>query len=262
MVALCCSELSQQRSTLPVATTKMNSTSSRGHAVFMISVLRPKADIPPTSTATGTSSTTTRPRRRIGEGIGYGSDKIATMCIVDMAGVERARKSEAAGSRLRETCAINQSLRRVVRVFQQLKAAANDPPGKARVVPYRESKLTALLKPALAGTTTQGSRVVMLMTAYPGKKDYDEKRFALKTADEARGVVIAYKDVKSRVSMGSRKRPAKVQRTQRQPAWQDTVAHNASSPFVPRAPLSACKCPPSPPAVTPPPQRAAALLAA
>lgn len=222
-VALRCSELTHTRSITPVATTKMNSTSSRGHAVFMISVLRPKADMPPTSTATSSSNTTTtRPRRRIGEGIGYGSDKIATMCIVDMAGVERARKSEAAGSRLRETCAINQSLRRVVRVFQQLKAAANDPPGKARVVPYRESKLTALLKPALAGTTTQGSRVVMLMTAYPGKKDYDEKRFALKTADEARGVVIAYKDVKSRVSMGSRKRPAKVQRTQRHPAWQHT----------------------------------------
>jgi len=67
------------------------------------------------------------------------------------------------------------------------------------VVPFRESILTRLLQPALEGRGGPGSKVVLLMTAYPGGSTFDEQRSAFKQATSARGARVDL-----RTSIGSR----------------------------------------------------------
>lgn len=66
------------------------------------------------------------------------------MNLVDLAGSERADSTGATGDRLKEGCAINQSLSALGNVISSLADMAG---GKKGVfVPYRSSKLTRLLQ--------------------------------------------------------------------------------------------------------------------
>ena len=67
-----------------------------------------------------------------------------TLSLVDLAGSERLDRSGAAGARMKETVAINKSLSSLVDVF----AAIGN---KQSHIPFRNSKLTYLLSPALSG---------------------------------------------------------------------------------------------------------------
>jgi kinesin family member C1 len=67
-----------------------------------------------------------------------------TLSLVDLAGSERLDRSGATGSQLKETVAINKSLSALTDVFV---AIAN----KQSHIPFRNSKLTYLLQPALSG---------------------------------------------------------------------------------------------------------------
>eukprot|EP00935_MAST-01C_sp_MAST-1C-sp1_P000425 g425.t1 len=142
------------RSSRTVGATRLNENSSRGHAMYTITVRKP--------------------RHRIG----------AQITVVDMAGVERPKKSKVTGNRLRETCRINSQLMHVTRVLRVLKWN-QDHPGRQRVVPFRESKITQLLQPALSGLPNgrhggPASRVLVLLTASPGPMDFDEKLASFK----------------------------------------------------------------------------------
>jgi kinesin family protein C1 len=64
--------------------------------------------------------------------------------LVDLAGSERLDRSGATGDRLRETVAINKSLSALTDVFVALG-------NKQSHIPFRNSKLTYLLQPALSG---------------------------------------------------------------------------------------------------------------
>ena len=64
--------------------------------------------------------------------------------LVDLAGSERVKKSGAVGQRLREAAGINSSLMVLGRVIAALTAGQ-------RHVPYLDSKLTTLLRPAFGG---------------------------------------------------------------------------------------------------------------
>jgi len=71
----------------------------------------------------------------------------STLTLVDLAGAERAAESKAEGVQLKEAGSINQSLLAFGNVVSRLAEG-----GGARVhVPYRSSKLTRLLRPALDG---------------------------------------------------------------------------------------------------------------
>lgn len=148
------------------ASTKMNDTSSRSHAVFTIMLKQIHHDI-------STDATT---------------ERLARIRLVDLAGSERAKATEATGARLREGSNINKSLTTLGRVI----AALADPRharvhngGKARskdVVPYRDSILTWLLKDSLGGN----SKTAMIACIAPS--DYDETLSTLRYADQAKHI--------------------------------------------------------------------------
>ncbi|KAG6002075.1 hypothetical protein E4U21_003477 [Claviceps maximensis] len=143
------------------ATTKMNDTSSRSHAVFTIMLKQIHHDM-------DTDETTERSSR---------------IRLVDLAGSERAKSTEATGARLREGSNINKSLTTLGRVI----AALADPKalrsGKRKdVVPYRDSILTWLLKDSLGGN----SKTAMIACIAPA--DYDETLSTLRYADQAKRI--------------------------------------------------------------------------
>ena len=94
-------------------------------------------------------------RRRAGEHAGAGQRLSGCLNLVDLAGSERIAKSEATGARLKEACAINKSLSALGNVIHALVDVAK---GLERHVPYRDSKLTFLLKDALGGRSRSPAR--------------------------------------------------------------------------------------------------------
>ncbi|KAL2259836.1 hypothetical protein VTK26DRAFT_6348 [Humicola hyalothermophila] len=144
------------------ASTKMNDTSSRSHAVFTIMLKQIHHDLE-------TDETTERSSR---------------IRLVDLAGSERAKSTEATGQRLREGSNINKSLTTLGRVI----AALADPKHQSRgssssgVVPYRDSILTWLLKDSLGGN----SKTAMIACIAPS--DYEETLSTLRYADQAKRI--------------------------------------------------------------------------
>ncbi|KAK4137894.1 kinesin-domain-containing protein [Trichocladium antarcticum] len=153
------------------ASTKMNDTSSRSHAVFTIMLKQIHHDLE-------TDETTERSSR---------------IRLVDLAGSERAKSTEATGQRLREGSNINKSLTTLGRVIAALadpKALTQRPrtphaktaSAAASVVPYRDSILTWLLKDSLGGN----SKTAMIACIAPS--DYEETLSTLRYADQAKRI--------------------------------------------------------------------------
>ncbi|KXJ93079.1 P-loop containing nucleoside triphosphate hydrolase protein [Microdochium bolleyi] len=145
-----------------VASTKMNDTSSRSHAVFTIMLKQIHHDME-------TDETTERSSR---------------IRLVDLAGSERAKSTEATGARLREGSNINKSLTTLGRVIAALADPKASRPGKRSrdVVPYRDSILTWLLKDSLGGN----SKTAMIACISPS--DYEETLSTLRYADQAKRI--------------------------------------------------------------------------
>ncbi|PNS19315.1 Kinesin-related protein 1 [Sphaceloma murrayae] len=153
------------------ASTKMNDTSSRSHAVFTLTLKQIQHDIASDSTI----------------------ERLARMRLVDLAGSERANRTEATGARLREGSNINQSLTTLGRVIAALadpkrqralqqKGLPNQTKRRLDVVPYRDSVLTWLLKDSLGGN----SKTAMVACISP--TDYEETLSTLRYADQAKKI--------------------------------------------------------------------------
>ncbi|TPX17276.1 uncharacterized protein E0L32_012243 [Thyridium curvatum] len=145
------------------ASTKMNDTSSRSHAVFTIMLKQIHHDME-------TDETTERSSR---------------IRLVDLAGSERAKATEATGQRLREGSNINKSLTTLGRVIAALadpKQRGGKRGGREQVVPYRDSILTWLLKDSLGGN----SKTAMIACIAPS--DYEETLSTLRYADQAKRI--------------------------------------------------------------------------
>ncbi|KAK4954795.1 hypothetical protein LTR10_006987 [Elasticomyces elasticus] len=153
------------------ASTKMNDTSSRSHAVFTLTLKQIQHDIATDSTI----------------------ERLARMRLVDLAGSERANRTEATGQRLREGGNINQSLTTLGRVIaaladpkrqraSRMTGLQNQAKRRTDVVPYRDSVLTWLLKDSLGGN----SKTAMVACISP--VDYDETLGTLRYADQAKRI--------------------------------------------------------------------------
>ncbi|XP_062200040.1 kinesin-like protein KIN-7I isoform X5 [Phragmites australis] len=113
-----------------IGETNMNLYSSRSHTIFrMVIESREKVD----GNETGDCCDAVR---------------VSFLNLVDLAGSERAVKTGAEGLRLKEGSHINRSLMTLGTVIKKLSEGVEDQGGH---VPYRDSKLTRILQPALGG---------------------------------------------------------------------------------------------------------------
>ena len=144
-----------------VGMTEMNRESSRSHAVFTVSL---------------------ESKRRPCQGAAL-QKRSALLHLVDLAGSERQKSTEAGGARLKEASAINKSLSALGNVIKALVDVAD---GKDRHVPYRDSKLTYLLKDALGGK----ARCTLLACVSPATGQLEETLSTLKFAQRAKLVKV------------------------------------------------------------------------
>ncbi|KAG0482418.1 hypothetical protein HPP92_010502 [Vanilla planifolia] len=113
-----------------IGETNMNLYSSRSHTIFRMIV---------------------ESRERSGEGDSincFDAVRVSVLNLVDLAGSERAVKTGAEGVRLREGSYINKCLMTLGTVIKKLSDGVESQGGH---VPYRDSKLTRILQPALGG---------------------------------------------------------------------------------------------------------------
>uniref|UniRef100_A0A8C4VIB8 Kinesin-like protein n=1 Tax=Gopherus evgoodei TaxID=1825980 RepID=A0A8C4VIB8_9SAUR len=137
--------------------TDMNASSSRSHAVFQIYLRQ--------QDKTASISQNVR---------------IAKMSLIDLAGSERASATNSKGARFREGTNINRSLLALGNVINALA----DPKSKKQHIPYRNSKLTRLLKDSLGGNC----RTIMIAAVSPSSMFYDDTYNTLKYANRAKDI--------------------------------------------------------------------------
>lgn len=146
--------------------THANSESSRSHAILQVNV------------------------GRVGKGSEVDMDKqvvrqcvtSATLSIIDLAGSERAAASHNIGARQVEGRNINKSLLALSNCISAL--CQRPPPGQRNHVPYRDSKLTRILKFSLGGNC----RTVMIVCVSPSSKDIEDTHTTLQWANRAKDV--------------------------------------------------------------------------
>ncbi|XP_030352560.1 chromosome-associated kinesin KIF4A isoform X2 [Strigops habroptila] len=147
--------LEQGNNSRTVASTAMNSQSSRSHAIFTICIDQKKK-----------------------------SDKNSSfhskLHLVDLAGSERQKKTKAEGDRLKEGININRGLLCLGNVI----SALGDENKKGGFVPYRDSKLTRLLQDSLGGN----SHTLMIACVSPADSNLEETLNTLRYADRARKI--------------------------------------------------------------------------
>ena len=143
------------------ASTLMNRTSSRSHAVFMVNL---------------------RQTTRSAEGVDVTSTSRFT--FVDLAGSERMKKTGAEGERAKEGIKINEGLLALGNVINALADEERLASGEKVHVPYRQSKLTRLLQDALGGN----SQTLFLACVSPSDTNASETLSTLQYANRARNI--------------------------------------------------------------------------
>eukprot|EP00392_Amoebophrya_sp_AT5.2_P017049 g17364.t1 len=143
-----------------VASTKMNAVSSRSHCVFML---------------------------ELDQNFGNGQNASARINLVDLAGSERQKKTGVSGDRMKEATNINKSLTCLAMVIAELAK------GNTKTAPFRNSKLTFILKDALSGN----SRTIMLTALSPAEDNASE---TVSTLHFAKSVKMIKTSAKANVS--------------------------------------------------------------
>eukprot|EP00929_Paragymnodinium_shiwhaense_P105680 TRINITY_DN70737_c0_g1_i1.p1 TRINITY_DN70737_c0_g1~~TRINITY_DN70737_c0_g1_i1.p1 ORF type:complete len:1013 (-),score=163.71 TRINITY_DN70737_c0_g1_i1:12-3050(-) len=142
-----------------VGATAMNFQSSRSHCIFTFK----------------TSSTSDKD-----------VTKVSQTHVVDLAGSERAGRTQAHGERLKEGVAINLSLSTLARVIKALAENASKAGKKLKNPPFRDSKLTFVLKESLSGN----SRTYMMAAISPSVCDFEESMSTLRFAHSVKQVKL------------------------------------------------------------------------
>lgn len=161
------------------ASTLMNETSSRSHAIFTISIEQHQIEDlynNNNNDKQGAPAGDKKSKQQNEDG-GFTTAKFH---FVDLAGSERLKRTGASGSILREGININRGLLALGNVI----SALTDDTGRITHVPYRESKLTRMLQDSLGGN----SRTVMIACISPSESNYDESLNTLKYASRARNI--------------------------------------------------------------------------
>lgn len=111
--------------------------------------------------------------------------RIAKMSLIDLAGSERASSTSATGARFVEGTNINRSLLALGNIINALAEGKK----KNQHVPYRNSKLTRLLKDSLGGNC----QTIMIAAVSPSSLFYDDTYNTLKYANRAKDIKSSLK---------------------------------------------------------------------
>lgn len=151
-----------------VGTTNMNERSSRSHTIFTLYVeQKPLAEDEHVDSEKKSD-------------MDFTDYKYAKFHFVDLAGSERAHRTGNVGERFKESVYINSGLLALGNVI----SALADSKKKVLHVPYRDSKVTRLLKDSLGGN----SRTLMITCLSPCATDFAENLNSLKYATRARNI--------------------------------------------------------------------------
>lgn len=134
-----------------VSSTKMNSVSSRSHSLFILTLSQKNVD---------------------------GSTKEGKLNLADLAGSEKVGKTGATGDTLEEAKKINQSLSALGNCINALTKA------KKGHVPYRDSKLTHILRESLGGN----SKTTLIIACSPHSFNVEETISTLKFGQRAKSI--------------------------------------------------------------------------
>ncbi|XP_035992427.1 kinesin-like protein kif7 [Fundulus heteroclitus] len=144
--------------------TQMNPNSSRSHTIFTLYMDQRR----------GSS-------RLYGTAGGSGPQVLSSKFhFVDLAGSERILRTGNTGERLKESIQINSGLLALGNVI----GALGDPKRKGSHIPYRDSKITRILKDSLGGN----SKTLMIACISPSSSDFDESLNTLNYATRARNI--------------------------------------------------------------------------
>ncbi|ONI33365.1 hypothetical protein PRUPE_1G419600 [Prunus persica] len=138
--------------------TNMNARSSRSHTIFRMVI---------ESNAKDTSSS-------------IDAIRVSVLNLVDLAGSERIAKTGAGGVRLKEGKYINKSLMILGNVINKLSDGAKN----RGHIPYRDSKLTRILQPALGGN----AKTSIICTIAPEEVHIEETKGTLQFASRAKRI--------------------------------------------------------------------------
>ncbi|KAK4510106.1 uncharacterized protein ATC70_006277 [Mucor velutinosus] len=155
----CLSRGSTARTT---ASTDMNASSSRSHAIFSVSL-------------TQNMNVTVENNDTIAKTLE------SKFHFVDLAGSERLKKTNAVGDRAKEGISINSGLLALGNVISAL---GDESRRQQQHIPYRNSKLTRLLQDSLGGN----SQTLMLACVSPSDTNANETLSTLKYANRAKNI--------------------------------------------------------------------------
>ena len=130
-----------------VASTDVNTFSSRSHSIFIIRIEQTHSD---------------------------GDHLVSSLYLVDLAGSEKAKKTNAEGVVLSQACYVNKSLTILSNVISALSKRKSH-------IPYRDSKLTRLLTHSLGGN----SKTIMILACSRDEPNIDETIATLKFGKRA-----------------------------------------------------------------------------
>lgn len=142
-----------------VASTQMNSESSRSHSIFTIKIHQKDSE-------------------------DESRNLFAKVNLVDLAGSERVKSTGATGATLKEGANINKSLSALGNVINALVEQAKGK--KGAFVPYRNSKLTRVLQESLGGNSV----TVMIAALSPALVNFEETLSTLKYANRAKDIKV------------------------------------------------------------------------
>ncbi|XP_037688954.1 LOW QUALITY PROTEIN: kinesin-like protein KIF7 [Choloepus didactylus] len=142
--------------------THLNRLSSRSHTVFTVT-LEQRGRAP-----------SRLPRPAAGQLL------VSKFHFVDLAGSERVLKTGSTDERLKESIQINSSLLALGNVI----SALADPQRRGSHIPYRDSKITRILKDSLGGN----AKTVMIACVSPSSSDFDETLNTLNYASRAQNI--------------------------------------------------------------------------
>ena len=151
------SKLETAMSRRHVRKTKMNDQSSRSHTIFRLQIDR-------------------LPKGGAGRKASRSTNTSSILHLVDLAGAESMKKTGATGAAVREGSNINKSLSALVRVIHCLTGGKD-----GEYIPFRDSKLTRLLKTSLGGNT----KTAIVCCVTPATGQYDQTASTLRFAQQA-----------------------------------------------------------------------------